>query len=134
MDNTTDSMEQRGRALFEAHMRKEGWGGWSLERSPTNDLYNDGTIERMWRVWQAAFAAQPAVPSAPTNEQITEIAAKYAGQIPSGSHSVTAALIRLGIKEALSAAQRAAPQDAQEAGLQALVDEAQAMNLYGDLK
>lgn len=67
MDNTTESIEQKERALFEAHMRKEGWGGWSI--CVTNGLYHDGAVERMWRVWKARAAlsstTDSASPSAP---------------------------------------------------------------------
>lgn len=134
-----------------------------------------------------ARAAQPAVPYAPTDEQITEIIrssgyvtwrqareiaallAQRAAHTAQGSGK-DAELTRLreiarligsifvyGGFEAETYNERelerllraqgtfwesihdyenvaAAPQDAQEAGLQALVDEAQAMNLYGDLK
>lgn len=54
------------RRLFEAHMRKDGWGDWSLSRSEMNGLYADGGVERYWKVWQAArrvaLSAAPAIP------------------------------------------------------------------------
>lgn len=72
------------RRLFEAHMRKDGWGGWSLSRSEVNGLYADGVVNRFWEVWKARSAlslpvphdatraADPAPPAASDERQLFE--------------------------------------------------------------
>jgi hypothetical protein len=73
MDKSFDPVEQRERSAFELHMRKDGWGDWSLFRD--NVVYNDGAIERMWKVWQArAVQAQATVPEGMRIASIEECA------------------------------------------------------------
>lgn len=61
--------DQKERALFEAHMRKDGWGGWSLSRSEVNGLYADGVVNRFWEVWKARSALSLPVPIAAIQEK-----------------------------------------------------------------